>query len=186
MKSFMDSILIVTNQYWVTQLKIVLLEIKPYIKIKNSMDVEKYFKSITKEIEGLKDRVRNFIDDANWLTDGEWKESVLRSFLNRNLPSSYKIVRGFIVTPEGPTTQIDLLLYKSSGPVMFRDGDLVFSSPQEVVAIIEVKPSLKKSTLDENLKNYKIFFTKSRSIKRPKFFLGFFLLKKPILKLTTC
>ncbi len=48
-----------------TQLKIVLLEIKPYIKIKNSMDVEKYFKSITKEIEGLKDRVRNFIDDAN-------------------------------------------------------------------------------------------------------------------------
>ncbi len=87
------------------------------------------------------------------MTYGEWKESVLRSFLNRNLPSSYKIVRGFIVTPEGPTTQIDLLLYKSSGPVMFRDGDLVFSSPQEVVAIIEVKPSLKKSTLDENLKN---------------------------------
>ena len=62
------------------------------------MDTDKYFESLTDEILALKNRVRNFIHDSHWLTDGEWKESVLRSIIARSLPSSAKIGRGFIVT----------------------------------------------------------------------------------------
>ena len=138
------------------------------------MDVEKYFKSLTKEIEGLKDRVRNFIDDVHWLTDGEWKESVLRSFLNRNLPATYKIGRGFIITPEGPTTQIDLLIYKSSGPLMFRDGNLVFIPPQDVVAIIEVKTKLTKTNFDQSLEKLGLIFSIIKKYRKNEILFGLF------------
>ena len=58
------------------------------------MNIENYFKSVTLEIEALKNRVRDFIDDSHWQTDGEWKESVLRSILSRNIPENIKIGRG--------------------------------------------------------------------------------------------
>ena len=52
-----------------------------------------YFISLSNELSSLKNRVRNFIQGEHWLTDGEWKESVLRSFLRRNLPKSVEIGR---------------------------------------------------------------------------------------------
>ena len=106
------------------------------------MNVENYFKSLTLELTALKDRVRDFINDSHWLTDGEWKEGVLRSSLARNLPQDIQIGRGFILTPEGASTQIDILLYSSESPVLFRDGDLVFIQPAAVRGVIEVKTKL--------------------------------------------
>ncbi|MBU8977509.1 hypothetical protein JI752_015265 [Lysobacter sp. MMG2] len=37
------------------------------------------FRSIKLEMDALKGRVRQLIDDKHWLTDGEWKETVLRT-----------------------------------------------------------------------------------------------------------
>lgn len=48
---------------------------------RKKMDPTIHFKSLALELNALKDRVRNFIDDAHWLTDGEWKEAVLRAML---------------------------------------------------------------------------------------------------------
>ena len=79
------------------------------------MDVKSYFESLTIELESLKNRVRNFIHGAHWLTDGEWKESVLRSVIGRNLPDTVKIGRGFILTEQGLSSQCDILLYKGAG-----------------------------------------------------------------------
>lgn len=103
------------------------------------MDVEKYFKSLSLEFTSLKNRIRELMDDPHWLTDGEWKESVLRSTLQQKLPKDILIGRGFILTPSGASTQIDILLYSSDAPVLFRDGDLVFVQPEAVRGIIEVK-----------------------------------------------
>lgn len=111
------------------------------------MNIEEYFKSLTLELTGLKNRVRNFIADAHWQTDGEWKESVLRSFLNRNISQSVQVGRGFVVTPSGPTSQIDVLIYSSDCPVLFRDGDLVFIPPEGVRGIIEVKTNITSLSL---------------------------------------
>lgn len=113
------------------------------------MNQEKYFESLTMELKALKDRVRNFINDRHWLTDGEWKESVLRSMLRRNLPSSFGVGRGFIITPENQSTQIDILVFDLSKPLLFGDGDLVFVTTDAVKAAIEVKTKISKSELPE-------------------------------------
>lgn len=105
-----------------------------------------YFISLSNELSSLKNRVRNFIQGEHWLTDGEWKESVLRSFLRRNLPKSVEIGRGFVITDDRPSSQIDILIYDSSKPILFQDGDLVFVTPDSVLGIIEVKSSLDNTT----------------------------------------
>jgi hypothetical protein len=113
------------------------------------MDVPEYFKSLTLELKALKNRVRQFIENRHWLTDGEWKEGVLRNILRRNLPDSVGVGRGFIITDTGSSGQIDILIYDKSKPVLFRDGDLVFITPDAVEGVIEVKSSIDTSIFRE-------------------------------------
>lgn len=103
------------------------------------MNVGAHYESLTRELEALKDRVRNFNNTRGWLADGEWKESVLRSILRRYLPAGVEPLRGYVVTGRNSSKQIDVLLYDSRVPVLFRDGDLVFITPDAVRGIIEVK-----------------------------------------------
>jgi hypothetical protein len=101
-----------------------------------------YYRSLSREFDALKNRVRSFIRDRHWQTDGEWKESVLRSFLRRQLPRSSEVGRGFVLSSSGQSTQIDILVYDATVPVLFRDGDLVFVTPDAVQAAIEVKTAV--------------------------------------------
>jgi Domain of unknown function (DUF6602) len=103
------------------------------------MDVSAYFRSLSLELDALKDRVRHVIDTAHWPTDGEWKESVLRTVLRRHLPSTVEVGRGFVVAPDTTSRQIDVLIYDSSKPLIFKDGDLVILASDAVKGIIEVK-----------------------------------------------
>lgn len=103
------------------------------------MRIEEYLRSLTGETEALKNRVRYLIEDAHWQTDGEWKESVIRQILRRYLPASVSVCRGFVVTANRSSNQLDILICDSSKPVLFRDGDLAFVSPDAVMGVIEVK-----------------------------------------------
>lgn len=107
------------------------------------MDQTAYFEALTREMGSLRDRIRHFIGDAHWQTDGEWKESVLRSILRRHLPTTIGVGSGFIVTRDGPSTQIDILLYDRTRPVLFRDGDFVIVTPDATVGVIEVKTKVR-------------------------------------------
>lgn len=113
------------------------------------MDAAEYYKSLSQELDALKGRVRNLIQDHHWQTDGEWKESVLRAVLRRHLPPTVGVGRGFIVGPRAPSSQIDVLLYDTSYPVLHQDGDLVFVTPDAVRAIIEVKATLRRQNAGE-------------------------------------
>jgi hypothetical protein len=106
------------------------------------MDAATYYRSLSLEIEALQGRVRQLIQSHHWQTDGEWKETVLRSVLRRHLPPGVGVGRGFIVGERAPSSQIDVLLYDASYPVLHQDGDLVFVVPDAVRAIIEVKATL--------------------------------------------
>lgn len=106
------------------------------------MNLECYFRSLGNEVEALKSRVRDLKSSTHWLTDGEWKESVLRTVLRRNLPESVGIGRGFVVAETQSSHQLDILVYERSAPVLFRDGELVFVTPDAVLGIIEVKSSV--------------------------------------------
>jgi hypothetical protein len=103
------------------------------------MNIENYFKNLTLELESLKDRVRLYIEDAHWQSDGEWKESVLRTILRRHLPKNIGIGRGFIVNVDQASTQIDILLYDNSKPILFQDGDFIIITPDAAKGVIEVK-----------------------------------------------
>jgi uncharacterized protein DUF6602 len=116
-----------------------------------AMNTSQYFQSLSQEMRALQNRVRNFIDDAHWLTDGEWKESVLRNFLRPNLPRSVEVGRGFVVSAKGNSNQIDVLIYDSAKPVLFRDGDLVFVTPDAVCGAIEVKSNLNNTSFAQTV-----------------------------------
>jgi hypothetical protein len=105
------------------------------------MNITEYFKSLSLECEALKNRVRHFIDDRHWLTDGEWKESVLRTMISRSCPQNISVGRGFVLTENTCSSQVDVLLYDNTRPVLYRDGDLVFIPPSACRAVIEVKSS---------------------------------------------
>jgi hypothetical protein len=106
------------------------------------VDVNKYFQSLSSELHAVKNRVRNFIGSNHWPTDGEWKETVLRTVLRRHLPNNVKIGRGFVVRPNSPSKQIDVLIYDSSKPILYQDGDLIMLSCDAVKGIIEVKSNI--------------------------------------------
>jgi hypothetical protein len=109
------------------------------------MNNKEYFKSLSSEFEVLKNRVRNFIGDAHWLSDGEWKESVLRTVLRRHLPITIGVGSGFVVTPSKVSSQIDILLYDKTKPVLFQEGDFVIVTPDAVLGLIEVKTNVLRS-----------------------------------------
>jgi hypothetical protein len=119
---------------------------------KRAMNVPAYYHSLTAELEAVKDRVRNFIAGNHWLTHGEWRESVLRAMIAQRLPNSVNIGRGFVITESGPTTQCDILIYRADRPILFRQGDLAFVTPDAVVAVIEVKSTATKKVVTESLK----------------------------------
>jgi hypothetical protein len=113
------------------------------------MNTQAHFKSLAAEITAVKDRVQNLIGKAHWPTVGAWKETVLRSILRRHLPPSLQIGSGFVMSEEGQSNQIDVLIYDDSGPVLFRDGDLVIVTPDVVRAAIEVKTRIRPADLRE-------------------------------------
>lgn len=110
------------------------------------MQIEEYFRSISTELDSLKNRVRHLINDQHWQTDGEWKESVLRTIIQRSAPLNMTVGRGFIVDRDRSSTQIDILIYDNSYPVLYKDGDLVFISPSACRAVIEVKTSVTRTS----------------------------------------
>jgi hypothetical protein len=112
------------------------------------MRTEDYFRSISRELEAVRDRVRYMINDGHWPTDGEWKESVLRTIIKRSAPTTVSVGRGFVVNGTGCTSQLDILVYDNSHPVLYRDGDLVFISPAACRAIIEVKSKVTATTFN--------------------------------------
>lgn len=122
-----------------------------------------YFYTLAGELESLKDRARMILDDPerpNWIADGEWKESDLRTLLRRYMPRNVEVGRGFVVSENWNTGQIDILIHSSDAPTLFRDGDLVAVTADAVVGVIEVKTNLTRATfrnaLDQIAKRAKL------------------------------
>jgi hypothetical protein len=103
-------------------------------------NILEYHKSVTSELDAIKDRIRNLV--THWVTDGEWKEAALRAVLRRHLPRGAPVGRGFIVSREYSSTQIDLLVLRPDKPTLFRDGELAIVTPDVPGAIAEVKTNL--------------------------------------------
>jgi len=110
------------------------------------IDFLEYHKSIAKELNATKDRIRQLIGSQHWQTDGEHKEAVLRKILRNHLPESSRVGRGFVCFRNDTSSQIDILITACDKPALFKDGELVLVTPDAVQAIVEVKTSLNSSS----------------------------------------
>lgn len=115
----------------------------------NNLDFQK---SITKELDIVKNRVRSLIGNAHWGEEGRYKEAILKTVINRFLPNNLSIGTGFITGDDGfnnpiISNQIDLIVYDNSIPVLFKEGDFIITTEKNVRAIIEVKSRLNITNL---------------------------------------
>lgn len=118
-------------------------------------DPEAFHKSINEELILVKDRVKNLIDiDTNHHgEDGNYREAILRNVIKRFLPNNISIGTGFVVAKKRNefkrTSQIDIIIYDNTYPVLFKEGDFIITTPKNVKAIIEVKTTIINSRTDE-------------------------------------
>jgi len=142
------------------------------------MNPRDFQKSITLELDNLKNRVRNLIKDKHWQSDGEFKEAILKNVLNRSLPSNLSIGTGFIINSETKclSTQIDLIIYENEYPPLFLEGDFVLLESDGVKGIIEVKTRLNNSEIVKALKklNANVDCINGKSINSKLKFVGLF------------
>jgi hypothetical protein len=77
-----------------------------------SANLPAYFATWSDEITSRADRVRNLIGDKHWLSDGTYKEFLIREFLARYLPSHLNVSRGFIrhLEIDAVSPEIDILI----------------------------------------------------------------------------
>ncbi len=119
------------------------------------MDInpKKFQESINKEFGVIQNRVRNLIGEHHWGEDGRYKEAVLRTILRKFLPANMSLGTGFILKKEDDrieiSTQIDIVVYDNTYPVLFSEGDFVITTPENVKAIIEVKTGLTSANVEE-------------------------------------
>ena len=127
-------------------------------KIKmGEIDLKEFYKSIGSELSVIKYRVRNLIGAANWGDEGRYKEAILRNCISRFLPNQYSLGTGFVLVKdtekEQVTSQIDIIVYDNSYPVLFKEGDFVIVLPHSVRGIIEVKTNGDSSKFAKSIKN---------------------------------
>lgn len=97
---------------------------------------------------------------ANWTWPGEHCEVLLRDAIQKVLPSSYRVGKGYIHgIATGPEAiercpEIDILVYNHQlfAPI-FSMGDFVIVYPESVVAAIQVKRTLDAATLVKAVEN---------------------------------
>jgi len=121
--------------------------------ITKKMNTIEFHKSTTKELLAIKDRVRNLIN--HWGEDGRYQEAVIKTMIQRFLPEKYRIGSGFVVRQtrergnHEPSKQIDLIVYDTSYPLLFKENDFVILTPDSILGIIEVKAN----ATNQGLKN---------------------------------
>ncbi|MGG2197540.1 DUF6602 domain-containing protein [Paenibacillus validus] len=109
------------------------------IKLPNYLE---YQKSVAKEFKAYEKRVRNLIDNAHFAEEGRYKEIILMNYLKRVLPKNLSVGTGFVRNGDRLTSQIDVIIYDNSFPLLFSEGDFIIATPKNVIGIIEIKTNI--------------------------------------------
>lgn len=109
------------------------------------MNAMEFQKSITEELNVIKNRVRNLIGHHHWGEEGRFKEAVLKNIIRKFLPANLAVGTGFIVNVNDHnhiSKQIDIIVYDNSYPVLFSEGDFIITTTKNVKGIVEVKSNI--------------------------------------------
>lgn len=116
-------------------------------------DYLSYQRSISAELNSVKDRIRYFIENRHWGEDGRFKEIILRDCIKSKLPNNVKIGTGFVVGNYDITKQIDLIVYRAEIPPLFKKDEFVILPKEAVLGIVEVKTKLCSINIDDTFRN---------------------------------
>lgn len=108
-----------------------------------------YHKSIADEFKALEKRLRYLIDFSHHGEDGRYKEIIVINYLRRILPQNLSVGTGFVRTSNKISNQIDIIIYDSTYPLLFKEGDFIVATPENILGIIEVKSNLKSAEVVE-------------------------------------
>jgi hypothetical protein len=143
------------------------------------LNIKEFHESTSKELDVIKNRVRNLIGSANWGEEGRYKEFILRNVIRRFLPAKYSMGTGFVVKRQNrdvaheTSKQIDLIIYDTSFPLLFSEGDFVIIPPESVRGIIEVKANLQnqnqKEIIDKMNETGRFIFEGKKNKNKPIF-----------------
>ncbi|WP_411824670.1 DUF6602 domain-containing protein [Leptospira sp. 'Mane'] len=145
------------------------------------MKTKEFYQSLAEEVYSLKERFRLITSDGtHYLTDGEIKEAIIRSKLRYFLPENIHVGRGFIITENSISPQIDILIYKNTSPIIFKENELVIIPKDEVIGIIEVKSKISDNNdFHESIKQLKkqasILQSRDEFLISNDFFIGLFI-----------
>lgn len=118
----------------------------------NFVDLINFQRSITEELDIIKNRVRNLIGGIHWGEEGRFKEAILRNIISKFLPSNLSIGTGFVIKKYNNHTdisnQIDIIIYDNTIPPLFSEGDFVITTYKNVKGIVEVKTRIKNARLE--------------------------------------
>ena len=144
----------------------------------NRENQRKFAASLAEEIGTLSDRMAAVVPHMG--EQGRFREDLLRSVLEKNLPSRYHVATGFI---EGCGRQLDILIYDQIDYVpLFREAGVVVVPPEAVRAVIEVKTTLNAEELNDALG--KIADVALFDDCNPPFFKGVFAYRGPVKEAT--
>lgn len=135
--------------------------------------------SITQELDSIKNRVRNLIGNAHWGEEGRYKEAVLKNILRKFLPNNLSVGTGFILRADGEndddnqlSSQLDIIVYDNTRPLLFSEGDFIITTLSSVKAIIEVKSRIRDNSLSnviQQFDNSLRYFNRGNSLNRSVF-----------------
>lgn len=135
-------------------------------------DLTSYAGMIGEEFSSKINSLAQILGDAHEPSIGAYKESLLRSCIEKFIPKRYSVCTGFIVfisesylkddksanidfanlKEHSVSHQIDVIVFDDNNYApIFRDKDFVLVRPESVKAIIEVKGFIKKSSLAEDI-----------------------------------
>lgn len=121
-------------------------------------DPLRFQKSITQELEIVKNRVRDLIGSANWAEEGRYKESILIKAINSQLPQHISTGTGFIIKKDENSDRIvvskqhDIIIYDNRIPLIMKYGDFIVTTPSNVMGVIEVKSNLSPAKFRDTFK----------------------------------
>lgn len=97
---------------------------------------------------------RREVQHAHGTLRGNISERVLREFLGKYLPSSYRFANGEIIDREGTySSEVDLAICSPMHPFTFSEEECGLLFVEGVDAVVECKSSLKSNTLRDAVQN---------------------------------
>ena len=118
-----------------------------------------YFRLKAEELLNRLKQVKTIVSKHN-LTIGQIAEGILRAFLKEVCPNKVQVAQGFIYKDNNISTQCDIIIYDNLNySPLFTWDDLIIIDSNAVLAVIEVKVSIREKDFNKTINDFELLRT---------------------------